>query len=158
MVKLKDLPLHVRNQILTKILNENQDLPSNSKLTNKLLIDKKNHKSILVNNANDPQYVLTQAVLSKWPDRAISNYKVFEDRRYKLDIAFPDTRLAIEVDGWQYHGKYKADFQNDRIRQNLLTLADWHILRFFYKEIMNVDSLNNILKTIENIVDKPISK
>jgi len=51
-------------------------------------------------------------------------------RRYRLDIAIPAARLAIEVDGWQWHGKHKRDFARDRERQNLLTLHGWRILRF----------------------------
>jgi very-short-patch-repair endonuclease len=51
-------------------------------------------------------------------------------RRFRLDIALPAARLAIEVDGWEWHGKHKGDFTRDRERQNLLTLHGWRILRF----------------------------
>lgn len=51
-------------------------------------------------------------------------------RKYRLDIALPSARLAIEVDGWEWHGKHKGDFTRDRERQNLLTLSGWRILRF----------------------------
>lgn len=51
-------------------------------------------------------------------------------RKYRLDIAIPDAKLAIEVDGWEWHGKHKGDFTRDRERQNLLTLHGWRILRF----------------------------
>lgn len=51
-------------------------------------------------------------------------------RKYRLDIALLDARLAIEVDGWEWHGKHKGDFTRDRERQNLLTLHGWRILRF----------------------------
>lgn len=52
------------------------------------------------------------------------------DRKYRLDIAIPAAQLAVEVDGWEWHGKHKGDFQRDRERQNLLTLNGWRILRF----------------------------
>ncbi len=51
-------------------------------------------------------------------------------RRFRIDIAFPDYRIAVEVDGWQYHGQHKGDFQRDRDRQNLLVLHRWRLLRF----------------------------
>lgn len=51
-------------------------------------------------------------------------------RRFRLDIAFPDARLCCEVDGWEWHGKHKNDFQKDRERQNLLVLNGWRVLRF----------------------------
>lgn len=56
-------------------------------------------------------------------------------RAFRLDVAFPDQRLCIEIDGWEHHGKFKADFQRDRERQNLLCLAGWRILRFTAKDI-----------------------
>lgn len=51
-------------------------------------------------------------------------------RRFRIDIALPAVSLAIEIDGWQWHGKHKGDFARDRERQNLLTIHGWRILRF----------------------------
>lgn len=59
------------------------------------------------------------------------------DRKFKLDIAFPAQKLCVEVDGWEWHGKHKGDFQRDRERQNLLTLNGWRILRFTASDIRN---------------------
>lgn len=56
-------------------------------------------------------------------------------RKYRVDIAVPESMLAIEVDGWEWHGKHKGDFQRDRERQNLLTIHGWRILRFTAKDI-----------------------
>lgn len=51
-------------------------------------------------------------------------------RKYRIDIAFPAQKLAVEVDGWAFHGRRKGDFTRDRTRQNHLTLNGWRILRF----------------------------
>jgi hypothetical protein len=51
-------------------------------------------------------------------------------RGFRIDIALPAIRLSIEVDGWEFHGKHKGDFERDRSRQNLLTIHGWRILRF----------------------------
>ena len=68
-------------------------------------------------------------------------------RRYRLDIAFPAERLCVEVDGWEWHGKYKGDFQRDRERQNLLTRHGWRILRFTAKDIrQNPDGCFTFIK------------
>ncbi len=48
---------------------------------------------------------------------------------YWIDVAFPGLKLAIEVDGWEFH-KTKEAFENDRWRQNDLVLAGWRVLRF----------------------------
>lgn len=48
---------------------------------------------------------------------------------YYLDIAFPQRRLAIEIDGRAYHSDRDA-FERDRWRQNDIVLAGWRVLRF----------------------------
>lgn len=67
-------------------------------------------------------------------------------RKYRIDIAFPETRLAVEVDGWSFHGKHKGDFTRDRERQNLLTLNGWRILRFTAGQIRS-----NLSSCVEQI-------
>lgn len=41
-----------------------------------------------------------------------------------IDVAFAESRLAIEVDGRQFHGSHSDRFENDRSRQNALMQAD----------------------------------
>jgi very-short-patch-repair endonuclease len=49
--------------------------------------------------------------------------------RYRVDLAYPDHRIAIELDGWAAHGTRRA-FDHDRSRGNDLELAGWTLLRF----------------------------
>jgi hypothetical protein len=57
-------------------------------------------------------------------------FKVTIDRRtYYLDLAYPDAKLAIEVDGFDFH-RARAAFDADRRRQNDLVAAGWTVLRF----------------------------
>lgn len=46
-----------------------------------------------------------------------------------IDLAYPDRRVAIELDGWAEHGVRSA-FDADRARGNDLVLAGWRVLRF----------------------------
>jgi len=60
-----------------------------------------------------------------------------EDTGYMLDMAVfcRDSNLDIECDGEAYHaGRDKAD--EDRERDNTLTTAGWHILRFSGRRIL----------------------
>lgn len=59
---------------------------------------------------------------------------VIGGQRFYLDIAFPADRLAIEVDGYEYH-RAGTRFQTDRTRQNALIAAGWRILRFTWADI-----------------------
>ena len=53
---------------------------------------------------------------------------------YLVDIAFPEKRIAIEIDGWAFHSDQQA-FQNDRTRQNRLALQGWQVLRFTWLDL-----------------------
>ena len=74
------------------------------------------------------------------------------DRKYRIDIAFPEIMLAIEVDGFNHHGKFLADFKRDRERQILLTLNGWRILRFSAGAIRQ--DVEHCLAMIESSRDK----
>jgi very-short-patch-repair endonuclease len=50
-------------------------------------------------------------------------------RVHRLDLAYPEQRIAIEYDGWATHATRSA-FDSDRVRQNRLSLAGWRFLRF----------------------------
>lgn len=58
----------------------------------------------------------------------------FRDGPYSIDVAFPEARVAIEIDGWAFHTDRNA-FQNDRVRQNWLSLHGWQVLRFTWLDI-----------------------
>jgi hypothetical protein len=49
-------------------------------------------------------------------------------RRCRIDFAYPEVRLAIEVDGFEFH-RDRSAFDGDRARGNDLVVAGWHILR-----------------------------
>ena len=50
-------------------------------------------------------------------------------RVYFLDLAYPDVKLDIEVDGFDFH-RTRTVFDADRVRQNDLVRVDWTVLRF----------------------------
>lgn len=53
---------------------------------------------------------------------------------YELDFAFPDRRVAVEVDGWAWHSD-SGTFRRDRRRQNAIGLAGWTVLRFTWHDL-----------------------
>ena len=50
-------------------------------------------------------------------------------RQYRIDLAYPEHKVAIEIDGWEYH-RSRSAFDDDRTRANDLVVAGWHVLRF----------------------------
>lgn len=50
-------------------------------------------------------------------------------RTFRIDLAYPVAKLAIELDGWEFHSLRTA-FDDDRARANALVAAGWTLLRF----------------------------
>lgn len=83
-----------------------------------------------------PEEILTSALVAKVGEDAVPQFRgAVPGRRYILDVAFPKARLAVEIDGWQYHGKHLDDFKRDRERDRLLVLNGWFVLRFVAGEV-----------------------
>ena len=56
-------------------------------------------------------------------------------RHYRLDFAYPQIRLAVEVDGLAFHGSQKS-FIEDQQRQRQLQMAGWVVVRFAAAEAL----------------------
>lgn len=54
--------------------------------------------------------------------------------RYRVDFAFPSDKVAVELDGYEYHNS-KEQFTNDRKRQREMELAGWRFIRFSGSEV-----------------------
>jgi very-short-patch-repair endonuclease len=55
--------------------------------------------------------------------------------RSRIHLAFPDQRVAIEVDGWAWHVDVDR-FRADRRKGNALTRAGWTLLRFTWHDLV----------------------
>ena len=54
---------------------------------------------------------------------------------YQIDVAFPDAKVAIEIDGWAWHVDQDR-FVNDRRKGNALVRAGWVVLRFTWHDLV----------------------
>jgi hypothetical protein len=67
----------------------------------------------------------------------VANYEVL-DASGKIiaviDVAFPEQRIAIEIDGLAFHTDPQR-YQTDRTRQNNLTRQTWRILRYTWDDL-----------------------
>jgi hypothetical protein len=88
----------------------------------------------------------------------VAEYRFSDTRKFRLDFAFPDIRLGVEIDGgtWANAGaggrhNRGAGFLMDMFKFNLLTELNWHLLRYTphdidYAQIKKVyEGLNNKL-------------
>ncbi|SHG02650.1 Protein of unknown function [Jatrophihabitans endophyticus] len=91
--------------------------------------------------------LLRRAGISRW----VPNYPLWVDGELAavLDVALPDQRLAIEVDGWAFHSDVDR-FQRDRTRQNRLVALGWTVLRFTWADL--VERPGSVVATIRRQV------
>jgi very-short-patch-repair endonuclease len=73
--------------------------------------------------------VLRLIVKNRLPVPAQQHRVRLGGRTIRIDLAYPDRRLAIELDGWEFHRTGTA-FDTDRERANLLVAAGWSLVRF----------------------------
>jgi hypothetical protein len=70
----------------------------------------------------------------------------------RVDAAYPELKLAIEVDGYEAHSS-PEQFQRDRTRQNELVALGWTVLRFTRHDITRapVSVVRTICETIARL-------
>ncbi|MEJ2861315.1 DUF559 domain-containing protein [Actinomycetospora flava] len=54
--------------------------------------------------------------------------------RAVLDIAFPEHRIAIEIDGWAFHRDVDR-FRRDALRQNEVVIGGWRVIRVTWYDL-----------------------
>ena len=106
-----------------------------------------------------PHDLLWDAVVARWPTAVREFEGAVPGRRYRLDVALPEARIALEVDGFRHHGKHLEDFRRDRVRQNLLVISGWRVLRFAAGDIRKdldacLDTIQALLETIRHEQDR----
>jgi very-short-patch-repair endonuclease len=76
--------------------------------------------------------LLHRAGVTGW----VPQYRVrLPGRSAYVDVAFPELKIAIEVDGRFGHDRKSERFDDDRERQNLLVGAGWIVLRFTWAHL-----------------------
>lgn len=116
---------------------------------------KKNESLIaLVKQGSDPEAILVAACASKWPHCIPEFNAGVPGRKFRIDIAFKQAKLGVEVDGWSSHGRTLSGFKKDKARQNLLVVHGWRILRFTNDDVKN--HLPETLSMIELALNTPI--
>jgi len=85
--------------------------------------------------------------------RPVQQHKLrVNGRTIRIDLAYPELRIAIEYDGWEYHSTRGA-FDRDRARANELELLGWTVLRFTSKS-----SDTTMVRTIRTAIRRASDK
>ena len=83
--------------------------------------------------------------------KAVQEYRFHETRKWRFDFAYPELKIAIEVEGGTWAaGRHTtgAGFDKDCEKYNAATRMGWRILRYTAKSMKNVVSDYNELTRI----------
>ena len=65
----------------------------------------------------------------------------------EVDFAWPDRRLIVELDSWEYHRTRQA-FEDDRRRDRYLKARGWTIIRVTWRDLDDPDALEAELRAL----------
>ena len=60
---------------------------------------------------------------------------VCEGRKFAWDVAVPEARIAIELDGF-FKGRHGKGFGSDYEKQNIGVMQGWRVLRFANSDVL----------------------
>lgn len=69
-------------------------------------------------------------------------------RRWRFDFAWPECRLAVEVEGWGRHQR-RQGFDDDCEKYNAAELAGWTLLRFSGRMVKDGRAARAIVAELE---------
>ena len=70
------------------------------------------------------------------------------DRKWRFDFAFPDEKLAVEIEGGLFvgggHSRGKG-YESNLEKYNQAVLMGWRVLRYSTDMVMRGDAINEVL-------------
>ncbi len=91
---------------------------------------------------------LGEALDARFPGRMLREYQPVKDRKFRIDFAFPMEKVAVEFDGYRYHGFSKKGFRQGLERQNILVAHGWRVLRYTLTDVR--DRLDGIIEDVRS--------
>ena len=79
--------------------------------------------------------------------RFVSEYRFHDTRKWRVDFAFEDRRIAVEVEGGTWvNGRHNrgAGMESDIEKYNALAMAGWRLLRFTGRAVKSGEALRTI--------------
>tara|TARA_R110002167_G_scaffold366451_1_gene597537 strand:+ start:18885 stop:19424 length:540 start_codon:yes stop_codon:yes gene_type:complete len=140
---------------------------------NKGLIGKKDTvtavKAIKQSKGESSESLLFKLLLEQYGDyflggELVKEYRPIDKRRFRLDVAMPNYKLGLEVDGLKGHAFINGNspnvdgFKRDREKDMVLTAEGWHIIRCMRSQIQNEKHLitEAITTALQSRTYKPV--
>ena len=95
-------------------------------------------------------YFCFEASLNQSPfliPKPVREYRFDPERRWRIDFAWPEHRLAVEIEGGAWtQGRHVrgGGFVRDLEKYNTLTMSGWALLRFTPKQVETCEAVRMI--------------
>lgn len=112
----------------------------------------RSRRSRKVTGESPLQIALRGIINANWPGQFVEEHRgAVPGRQYRLDMACPDIRLAIECQGFEFHGRFKSGFQRDCERQNDLAIHGWTVIQFTASDLFKrPDHCADVIRSVVN--------
>lgn len=82
----------------------------------------------------------------------LREYKFVDDRRWRFDFAWPDKKLAVEVEGGTSFGRSRHSrgdgFERDAAKYNRASREGWVVLRYTTRMVGAGEAIDEILEVL----------
>lgn len=81
----------------------------------------------------------------------VREYRFFESRRWRIDFAWPDLKVAVEIEGGTHTGgrHVRGDgFEKDCEKYNCLSEMGWRLFRYTSRQVLDgraIEQMKRIL-------------
>lgn len=86
---------------------------------------------VLLKDVFEPEYSVTREVMLCTP----------VGRKWRTDFVIEDLKTAVELDGWEFHGKYLNDFKNDREKDFEVLMQGYERIRIYASQALKEPGL-----------------
>lgn len=79
----------------------------------------------------------------------VAEWQPLEDRYFSIDIAFPDIKVGIEVNGNQHYTSDGSLTEYYKTRHDLIEAAGWKLIELHYSSCYNTELIDSLLNVKE---------
>ena len=74
-------------------------------------------------------------------------YLFHPTRQWRFDFAFPEEKIAVEIEGWGRHQSFSG-FEDDCEKYNSAAKLGWRVFRYTPAMVMRGDAINDMLEIL----------
>jgi len=78
-------------------------------------------------------------------------YRFTTKRKWRLDLAYPEIKLGVELDGFRFHSSVVSQI-NDAEKSNFLVAQGWRVLRYPSPRVFDTRICTRIVEQIGRVM------